>query len=142
MKWVKIVLVVLIVLSILFIWGNSTLSMKDSGRESEWFRAYVNRILKFLHLSEISSYAIRKVAHVTEFAVLSVLLTLFWRHRPGIDILCGFIAAFLDESIQMFSKRGALISDVWVDLIGITIGFLVGRLILLIYNHFRKKRDY
>ena len=41
----------------------------------------------------------------------------------------GFAAAFLDESIQLFSDRGAEIRDVWIDLIGVASGVLIGFLI-------------
>ena len=38
----------------------------------------------------------------------------------------GFVAAFLDESVQIFSKRGASVTDIWIDLIGVAVGTLLG----------------
>lgn len=43
-----------------------------------------------------------------------------------------FTVAFLDESIQILSGRGSLISDIWVDLIGVVIGIVVGKVFTII----------
>ena len=124
---------ILIIVMLIFIWGHSAVPMNESAQESEWLRLKViNPILNFFGLKGMSSYGVRKAAHITEFAILSALLVLFWQKRPGIDFLCGFLAAFIDESIQLLSGRGAMIQDVWIDLIGVVAGFLVCRLILMI----------
>jgi len=124
---------ILIIVMLIFIWGHSAVPMNESAQESEWLRLkIINPILNFFGLKGMSSYAVRKAAHITEFAVLSVLLVLYWKKRPGIDFLCGFIAAFMDESIQLLSGRGAMIQDVWIDLIGVAAGFLFCRLIMKI----------
>ena len=128
---------ILIIVMLIFIWGHSAVPMNESAQESEWLRLkIINPILNFFGLKGMSSYAIRKAAHITEFAILSALLVLFWQKRPGIDFLCGFLAAFIDESIQLLSGRGAMIQDVWIDLIGVAAGFLVCRLILKSFGSF------
>lgn len=124
---------ILIIVMLIFIWGHSAVPMNQSAQESEWLRLkIINPILNFFGLKGMSSYAIRKAAHITEFAILSALLVLYWKKRLGIDFLCGFLAAFIDESIQLLSGRGAMIQDVWIDLIGVAAGFLVCRLTLMI----------
>jgi len=130
---------ILIIIMLVFIWGHSAVPMNESAQESEWLRLrIINPVLNFLGLKGMSSNAVRKAAHITEFAILSVLLVLYWKKKPGIDFLCGFVAAFIDESIQLLSGRGAMIQDVWIDLIGVAAGFLVCRVILKITGNCRR----
>lgn len=65
---------------------------------------------------------------------------LYWKKKPVIVFLCGFIAAFIDESIQLLSGRGAMIQDVWIDLTGVAAGFLLCRLILKIIGNCRRMK--
>lgn len=45
----------------------------------------------------------------------------FWIYQ--IDaLMVGVFTAVMDETIQIFSGRGPLVSDIWVDLLGIAIG--------------------
>ena len=37
---------------------------------------------------------------------------------------------FLDETLQIFTGRGTLVSDIWIDLIGVVIGIGLGKAIL------------
>ena len=130
---------ILIIIMLIFIWGHSAVPMDESAIESEWLRLrIINPVLNFLGLKGMSSNAVRKAAHINEFAILSVLLVLYWKKKPGIDFLCGFIAAFIDESIQLLSGRGAMIQDVWIDLIGVAAGFLACRLILILTGNCRR----
>ena len=132
---------ILIIIMLIFIWGHSAVPMDESAMESEWLRLrIINPVLNFLGLKGMSSNAVRKAAHITEFAILSVLLVLYWKKKPGIDFLCGFIAAFIDESIQLLSGRGAMIQDVWIDLAGVAAGFLICRLILKITGNCRRMK--
>ncbi len=121
---------ILIIIMLIFIWGHSAIPMNESAQESEWLRLKIIKpILNFFGLGGMSSHAVRKAAHITEYAILSVLLAIYWKNKPGIDVLCGFFTAFLDESIQLRSGRGAMVVDVWIDMIGVVIGFLLCRLI-------------
>ena len=72
---------------------------------------------------------IRKIAHVIEFCIASVFLMLILR-KPLRSFYAGFTLAFLDESLQMITGRGALISDVWIDLIGVVIGIGIGSVLI------------
>ena len=130
---------ILIIIMLIFIWGHSAVPMDESAQESEWLRLkIINPVLNFFGLEGMSSHAVRKAAHITEFAILSALLVLYWKKKPGIDFLCGFVAAFIDESIQLLSGRGAMIQDVWIDLAGVAAGFLVCRMILIIAGNCRR----
>ena len=50
---------------------------------------------------------------------------------------CAWLVAFLDETIQIFSGRGPMIQDVWLDLAGALCAIL---LVLLIYVLRQKSR--
>lgn len=132
--------IILFILILAFVWGQSLMPKGTSARESSWLTSnIINPVLKFFGLKSISSALIRKIAHVTEFTALSfVTFNLFERKLKNIPkvVLIGFIIAFLDETIQIFSSRGPQIQDVWIDLIGVGIGTLLGFLLLS-----KKKKD-
>ena len=121
---------ILIIVVLIFIWGHSAIPMRESAQESEWLRLkIINPILNFIGLDGMSSNAVRKAAHITEYAILAILLAAYWdRNHPAV-LLSGFITAFIDESIQILSSRGAMVVDVWIDMIGVVLGFLLCRLI-------------
>ena len=58
--------------------------------------------------------------------MFSLLLSFLWDGRPLPVAVTGLVAAFLDETIQIFSGRGSDIRDVWIDLIGIALGMVIG----------------
>ena len=68
---------------------------------------------------------VRKIAHMVEFCVLAVLINLCWKKTIP-SFYAGFTLAFLDESLQVVTGRGALVADIWIDLIGVGIGTLIG----------------
>ena len=61
--------------------------------------------------------------------------------RLSISFYACFTVAFLDKSIQILSGRGAMIQDVWVDLIGVCIGLAVSRLVLFVCKPFKDGRE-
>lgn len=123
---------VLLVLVLCFIWGNSLLPASVSSALSLWVKAVVSSFL-----GEISSDAVapthtnlRKIAHVTEFAILGAVVASFFRwefKKHGWHfLLSGIVVAFFDETIQIFVEgRGAQVSDIWIDLGGYFLGGLV-----------------
>lgn len=134
------ILGILTILMLIFIWGHSLVPMDQSATESEWFRTMIiNPVLKFLGLGEMSSHAVRKAAHMTEFAVLAVLLFLFWEKRYSITLLCGFFTAAIDESIQVFSGRGASFTDVLIDTAGVIIALLICLVVTEISDRIKKR---
>ncbi len=133
------VLIALTVAALLFIWGQSLLPRELSAEESGWFTTHIiNPLLGLFGLS-VKGALVRKLAHVTEYTILSILLTLLFRGSLRHVLTVGFSAAFLDESIQILSKRGAMIQDVWIDLIGILIGYGLATLAMLIWG--KRGRD-
>lgn len=130
------VLIALTVAMLLFIWGQSLLPRELSAEESGWFTTHIiNPLLGLFGLS-VKGALVRKLAHVTEYTILSILLTLLFRGNVKRVLPLGFAAAFLDESIQILSKRGAMIQDVWIDLLGVLIGYIVTAVPMLLQkNH-------
>ncbi len=123
----RIILLIVTGLMLLFIFGQSMLPRSVSAEESEWLADKgLNPLLKMLGLKPLTQRVIRKIAHAGEFTILSVLLTLCFRGQIIKSAGVGFAAAFIDESIQLVSGREAMISDVWIDLIGVALGSVLG----------------
>lgn len=72
-------------------------------------------------------FIFKKSAHVTEFAVLTLLAyRAFGRRSPDYAVLFAITYAFSDEIHQFFTPgRGALLTDVAIDSIGIIIASLL-----------------
>jgi len=67
---------------------------------------------------------LRKIAHLTEYAILGALLVRAIQ-RPAVAILVGGLYAVTDEFHQHFVRgRHAAWYDVVIDTIGVTIGVL------------------
>ena len=125
-------------LVLLFIFVQSLLPQSVSADESSWLTEKIlDPIAFFFGLGPVSHQIVRKLAHIFEFAVLSVLLTLICRGKAVKSFGFGFLFAFLDESVQLLSDRGAQLSDVWIDLIGVALGTLLG---LLLWKAIRSQR--
>lgn len=118
--------IVLLVVNLIFIWGNSLLPGELSGALSQWVKD-----LLFPGGQDPSTGhgLLRKLAHFTEFACLGACLTWLFgmlRKKPWLPLLFGFLAACLDETIQIFvPDRGPAIRDVLIDAAGVCIGFAV-----------------
>lgn len=130
----------LIVLNLVFIWGNSLLPGSVSGAISGWVRDVLAAIFSRGSSDPDSGHGLlRKLGHFTEFACLGGLLTwlLAMVQKPGIlALLCGFLVASVDETIQRFVPgRGPSFTDVLIDTSGAILG--IG-LVLAGYAIFKK----
>jgi len=124
---------VLLIATVCFIWGNSLLSRADSaalsGRVAAWLRS-IGIPLK-------DDGLLRKLAHFAEFGVLGCELTMLLRLRGlkglqnfSYSALAAFFIAAADETIQIFSGRGAQLSDVLLDFTGAVTGIVVLNLLM------------
>lgn len=69
---------------------------------------------------------LRKLAHITEYAILGVLL-LRATKAPAVAAVIGALYAVSDEAHQHFVRgRHAAWYDVVIDIVGVTIGVLAG----------------
>ncbi len=125
-KLVRILLLILIILTLLFIWSNSLWGRESSSMHSGRIRAFCQQALDLLGIPLVlTDYIVRKAAHFLEFFLLGTELTvyMFCRHPLtrrdiGNILVMLFGTAFIDETLQIFSARGPAISDVWLDLSG------------------------
>lgn len=123
------ILKLLTILVVLFIWIHSLFPASLSGGESSWWLKECNALSAMLHLPVVftDEKLLRKLAHVTEYAALGIVGTLYFRAAGKLLksfgrhhlLYMGLTVAFLDETIQMFVPgRTAEIRDVWIDLAG------------------------
>ena len=118
-----------------FIYGNSLKSGEESGAQSGKVHEIVNNVAQDVGIQKpISQHFVRKSAHFIEFAVLGILICAdLWALRAASLskklyisaplLLCSiptcFILAAVDEFIQRFSdSRGPSFSDVLLDTLG------------------------
>ena len=132
----------LLVLNLMFIWGNSLMPAEISQAFSDWVKELLAKLLPGGSSSPTQgSGLIRKIAHFTEFMALGILLTwLFGMLQKAIHLpfLTGAAAACIDETIQFFVPgRAPGIKDMCIDCCGV----LVGLALLTIGHHYVKKRS-
>ena len=141
----QLVAVIFIILTLSFIFIQSALppviSSSESSAVSDWVADIVAGIIgddspEAIARAEAAAAFInknmRKIAHMVEFAALGsevALLGCFMLLSEGearikrrallaISLMSGLLVAFCDESIQILSKRGPSVTDVWIDLAG------------------------
>ena len=111
-----------------FIWGNSLLSGEKSGQISGGLLRWLKEAIPLLR--GMPELLLRKLGHFSEFAALGFLLCWLFRlggqqgiHRFSVPLLCGMLAANIDETIQVFRpNRGPSVIDVWIDVAGVCLG--------------------
>ena len=123
---------VLLVCNLAFIWGNSLLPASVSQQFSDFVGHVLEEILPegMEDLPEENeSFLLRKLAHLTEFIALGVLLA--WncamrQKRTAFPLLWGIAAACIDETIQVFVPgRGPGLRDVATDCLGVLLGIVL-----------------
>lgn len=132
-------LVVLAVLIICFIWGNSAMPSKPSNALSDSITQVVGGEVTSggkqpTHAGTwLTSSHVRKLAHLTEFAAIGMCLAVIvcTKRRGGLDnasrvMLYGILLAVTDETIQMLNDRTSCIRDVWIDCSGYVVGAVLG----------------
>ena len=119
-KQLQLFLRMMLIVTLCFIWGNSLLSRSESAAISQGLTAWLRSIG-----IPVTDHFVRKLAHFFEFGLLGCELTLLFWLRYGLRLrelclsaLAAFLAASIDETIQIFSSRGAQIKDVLLDFTG------------------------
>lgn len=138
--------VTLLVLNLIFIWGNSMLPGSVSGAISGWVKDILSQIFSGMPSdAEGGHNLLRKIAHGTEFCCLGLCLSwLFGMLRKPwwLAFLCGAAAACLDETIQCFvPDRGPGIRDVCIDSAGVLVGIILLLAGHAIYQKYRKQEE-
>ena len=136
----RIVFTVALLGCIAYIFHNSLQTGAESSLRSQATMQAVNEALGRLHLGPLSEHTIRKMAHFLEFTLEGFLLMLclrvytarFVRHMSW-PLLIGMGTALMDETIQLFiPNRTSMVTDVWLDMMGVVAGLIVALVILLI----------
>ena len=156
----KRTLTILIVLALVFIWGNSLVSGELSGEISDGIMAAMNTAAEKLGFGsdaftymmdedgdgvaeQPTSHIIRKAAHVTEYAVFTALVFLrlesTGKKRFFTAWGLGALTGAIDETLQIFSHRGSQVQDVLIDSAGALLG--LGILSLILYFISRKEKS-
>lgn len=126
--------IIVLALVLGFIFVNSILNWNTSMLLSKLPERLAYSVVSYGDYKWLDNFVIHQIrgfAHLSEFFVLSVVITkLYYSKRINPQRLINtffmfFLISFLDETIQMFTDRHARISDIWLDLLGATIGFLV-----------------
>ena len=123
----------LLIVNVLFIWGNSLLPGSVSGAISHFVRDVHAFLFPGGSSDPDSGHGlIRKLAHFTEFACLGALFAWLFGMlaKPfSVALPCGFLVACIDEIIQRFvPNRGPAFKDVLIDTSGVLVG--IGLLVL------------
>ncbi len=134
----------LMAVNILFIWGNSLLPGEVSAAVSGW----VKELLRILFGGSPGGSSggdglLRKLAHLTEFALLGALgawLFSMLEKTAWAGFFIGFPVACVDETIQCFiPDRGPGLRDVLIDTVGVCLG--IG-LLLLGHTIYKKTKNF
>lgn len=145
-KYITWGLVLLILLTVSFIFSQSCFSREESQQESDQVLEFLSAPFEVLFgVEELSSNFVRKLAHFTEFFVLGaelsgLLLYTERRHlQPYINAAAvGSLVALCDETLQLFTGRGSQVQDVWLDISGALCGLILVLAVFLIVNAMRK----
>ena len=128
-------LVLLIVLTLCFIWGNSLLDSSSSTELSNGLLVKLRPFLAMLGIELEDDLLLRKLAHFCEFFALGselAALMLLWNQRR-VFLCCSCISALaglVDETIQFFTGRYSHVHDVLLDSFGGICGTLATMLII------------
>ena len=146
-KYLKKILYFLYLLLILaFIFGNSIASREDSANQSGAIVESINHILHKVNSPFlIKDIVVRKLAHFTEFFILGASFFGYWVLDKKVSFINTFysvfascIVAMTDETIQIFSNRGSMLLDVWLDFFSATLAIFTFYLIYTIKHKVNK----
>lgn len=136
MKKIIKLLFIVIWLLVIFLFSN-----QDGSTSTSLTNGILEKYLFFVD-SDIFFMIIRKMAHITEYFILGILVLNFINEfkidkKIVVSSLICFILASFDELHQLFipDRTGCLL-DVFIDMIGASLGILI---LSLIKNH-KKQR--
>ncbi|MBO6093308.1 MAG: VanZ family protein [Oscillospiraceae bacterium] len=142
----KKVLTILIFLTLAVIWGHSLLGREASSEESGFVMKLLAPLLEVIvGKGNVTEHLVRKLAHFCEFFVFGAELLLFFtlsKNRKDAFLLAlshGLFTALVDETIQIFSGRGPMIPDIWLDFSGVTVGALLVFAVTALKMHKRQR---
>ncbi len=160
-RTIRLIISVIILLTVLIIWGHSFMTPEMSTEESSFVKEIVEAVVQSVSNNEaftIPEIVIRKSAHFIEYAILGLELAILiaitikepladdkkrglikriFSFYPTAFIFSLFVAS-VDETIQYFTGRYSSFWDVLLDMTGAS--FSIG-IFLLLCSLIRKKRN-
>ena len=132
----KIIYLVMLILWIGFIFGNSLMNGKSSGSFSGSITEVIHNVLQNIHINikiETLHTIIRKGAHFSEYFLLGIIMILnvyqyLKEAKYFISFSIGFclLISIIDETIQTFVEgRSGNIVDVGIDSLGFLLSILI-----------------
>lgn len=150
-KFLKVLFPILTLLSMLYIFSNSLATGQEASGKRDGVVEVVEEVVEAVTGEEVTftqanKNVFSKLFHVFEFCAFSFCLsTSIYLHRKGLRgafqqiLLCGVLTALADEQLQMLSpERGSRLSDVFVDLAGVLIGFFLCFCMMKIFHKGKK----
>ena len=150
----------MLIIVLAVIWGHSCMPPHISGEESLWVMKFIRPVLAAVVGDDnVTVFLVRKLGHFTEYLVLGAVLFIDLMLKPdgpginsetgikpdhskkkvfGRAMLLAFTAAFIDETIQIFSGRGPAIADVWIDIAGAASGAGIACFLYMLRHHNEK----
>ena len=129
-----------------FILVNSMLNGENSEYISALPKKFVQLFIpygKVKWLDVFLIHKIRKFAHFVEYMVFGIIVSKYYLFKKrSLNRLINSVyivlsISFVDETIQLISKRQSLVSDIWLDLFG----GIVGILLYLVYKYYRFQKE-
>lgn len=134
-------LLVLLVLTIAFIWGNSLMDREQSSGFSNKLLDFIAPLLEAFGMETESDHWLRKFAHFAEFGLLGMELSLLlWLKKcfhfkmTALAALFCLLVAAVDETLQLFTGRACQVSDVLLDFSGSLCAIFITCLIALFFR--------
>lgn len=152
-KVALIIFSITLVAILLFIWINSCLPPEVSSKESDGVYGVVTEIIDGVFgegttEKVVSKGDIRKLAHATEFFMLSLNVCLilyvtfnFKLKTIWIPFAFTLIVAVIDEILQNFSGRACMFTDILIDTLGGVIALICFTTIFYIVQAIKKPKS-
>lgn len=140
-RWIRVFWGLLVISVIGVIWWHSMQNGVASHAESRRVLAFALSHLQGMRLAPYLSYGhIRRLAHLTEYMTLGVVLSSFSvlisRHSHKVWVLLiGIGVAAIDEYIQLFSGGR---TSTWHDVVLDSIGCMVGIVLVMVIRWLKR----
>lgn len=143
---ITLLLLVSIIATVIFIFSNSVQTIEASSKQSTEVKTIIAPALEpIVGEGNVTILLVRKLAHLAEFGILGFELALLMRKWFLPSFLMTLIIAAADETLQIYSNRGARLSDVLLDFFGGCLGFAVGigfvALVRIAIKAYREKKS-
>ena len=160
-KRIRLILSIIILLTVIIIWGHSFMTPEMSTEESSFVKEIVEAVVQSVSNNEaftIPEIVIRKSAHFIEYAILGLELVILITINKSLQadddkkrglikkllslyptaFIISLLVGFVDETIQYFTGRYSSVWDVLLDLAGASFSILVFLLIRVLFLRRRK----